>query len=78
MLQRYLMVWLILSSGISFFWPMIFPGIIDPFHPVKHALTVAIFLVMFAVGSVLQLDEVKEVGRRWPAVLYGTDRKSVV
>ncbi len=76
MLQRYLMLWLILSSGISFFWPMLFPGVFDPFLPgkdfSKDALTGAIFLVMFAVGSVLQLEEVKEVGRRWPAVIYGT------
>ena len=72
MLQRYLMLWLVLSSGISFFWPRLLPGEFDPFLPSRLALTIAIFLVMFAVGSLLRFEEVKEVGRRWPAVLFGT------
>jgi BASS family bile acid:Na+ symporter len=72
MLQRYLMVWLVLSSGVSLFWPRLFPGGFDPFLPSANALTAAIFVVMFAVGSLLRLDEVLEVGRRWPAVLFGT------
>jgi BASS family bile acid:Na+ symporter len=72
MLQRYLMVWLVVSSGIAYFWPVILPRGFDPFLPSGDALTVAIFLVMFAVGSLMRLDEVRDVGRRWPAVLFGT------
>ncbi len=72
MLQRYLMFWLIVSSGVAYFWPTLLPGAFDPFLPSKLALTIAIFLVMFAVGSLLRLDEVRDVCRRWPAVLFGT------
>lgn len=72
MLQRFLLLWLILSSGIAFFWPTILPGAFDPFLPGKTALSVAIFLVMFAVGSLLRLEEVLDVGKRWPAVIFGT------
>ncbi|HEY4262785.1 MAG TPA: bile acid:sodium symporter family protein [Schlesneria sp.] len=72
MLQRYLMVWLVLSSSVSLFWPRLFPGEFDPFLPSGNALTVGIFVVMFAVGALMRLDEVLEVGRRWPAVLFGT------
>lgn len=66
------MLWLILSSGVSFLWPRILPGVFDPFLPTSLALTCAIFLVMFAVGALMKLDEVREVGRQWPAVLFGT------
>lgn len=72
MLQRFLMLWLILSSGVALFWPTMFPGAFDPFLPSGQALTAAIFLVMFAVGSLLRLEEVQDIGRRWPAVLFGT------
>ncbi len=72
MLQRYLMLWLIVTSGIAYFWPTVLPGAFDPFLPSKLALTVAIFLVMFAVGSLLRFEEVLDVGKRWPAVLFGT------
>lgn len=72
MLQRYLMLWLILSSGVAFFWPTMFPGAFDPFLPSGQALTAGIFIVMFAVGSLLRREEVRDIGRRWPAVLFGT------
>jgi BASS family bile acid:Na+ symporter len=72
MLQRYLMLWLLLSSGVSFFWPAMLPGVFDPFLPSGLALMLAIFVVMFAVGSLLRLEEVLDVGRNWPAVLFGT------
>lgn len=72
MLQRFLLIWLVVTSSVAYFWPMIFPGLSDPFVSTARYLTVAIFLVMFAVGSLLQWDEVQEVGRQWPAVLFGT------
>lgn len=72
MLQRYLMFWLVLSSGVSLFWPRLYLGKFDPFLPSGNTLTAGIFVVMFAVGSLMRLDEVREVGRRWPAVLFGT------
>ena len=72
MLQRYLMFWLVLSSGVSLFWPRLSLGKFDPFLPSGNALTAGIFIVMFAVGALMRLDEVREVGRRWPAVIFGT------
>jgi len=72
MLQRYLLLWLILSSGMALFWPTMFPGAFDPFLPNGNALAAAIFIVMFAVGSLLKLEEVQDIGRRWPAVIFGT------
>jgi len=72
MLQRYLLLWLTLSSGIAYVWPQVLPGVFDPFQPSSLALTIAIFTVMLAVGSLLRLEEILDVGRRWPAVLFGT------
>ncbi|MBS0201467.1 MAG: bile acid:sodium symporter family protein [Planctomycetes bacterium] len=72
MLQRFLMLWLVLSSGVAYFWPTVVPGMFDPFVNSKAILTPLISLVMFSVGSMLKLQEVQEVGRRWPAVVFGT------
>ena len=72
MLQRWLLLWLLASSGIAFFWVKLLPGAFDPFVATKPYLNVPIFLAMFAVGCLLRLEEVLAVGRRWPAVIYGT------
>ena len=72
MLQRYLILWLVLSSGVAYCWPSLFPESFDPFRPSGNSLTVAIFAVMFAVGSLMKYDEVREVGRQWPTVIFGT------
>lgn len=71
MVQRYLLVWLILSSLIGFFWPRI--GLaFDPFLPSKQVLTFFIQMVMLCIGMLMQREEIRDVFRRWPQVLGGT------
>lgn len=83
MLQRYLIVWLVLSSLAAFFWPQICahaePFLPDWLLPVpdvfaksKLLLPTIIALTMFAIGWMLPHDEVRQLGRRWPVVLGGT------
>ncbi|MCA9050203.1 MAG: bile acid:sodium symporter family protein [Planctomycetaceae bacterium] len=72
MLQRYILVWLLVTSGTAYFWPLL--GIsFDPFlangGPAVHWL---IIVTMTAVGALLTTDEVDDVFRRWPTVLFGT------
>ena len=72
MLQRYLIVWLILSSLAAFFWPQWLPGVPDIFVKSQSLLPALIALTMFAIGWMLPHDEVRQLGRRWPMVLGGT------
>lgn len=72
MLQRYILFWLVLSSGIAFFWPELGMAA-DPFvaagNPViRHLIVVA----MFGVGALLPVAEVNQVFLRWPRILGGT------
>ncbi len=71
MLQRYILVWLVLSSGISLFWPQLYAGF-DPFLACKPAMNWLIVTAMFCVGALLPHDELKQLAHRWPAVLLGT------
>ncbi|MCP4787092.1 MAG: bile acid:sodium symporter family protein [Fuerstiella sp.] len=72
MLQRYILFWLIASSGIAFFWPE-FGLSFDPFHAAGgRAINVLIVLTMFGVGALLPVKEVDQILRRWPTVLIGT------
>lgn len=72
MLQRYILVWLVVSSGLAWFWPH--TGIDrDPFQTLGAASIQWLILVaMFCVGAVLPTDEVDQLISRWPSVLYGT------
>jgi BASS family bile acid:Na+ symporter len=81
MLQRYLLLWLCLSSAIAYFWPQLIsvagptaPAILrDPWTPqIPYFLWALIAVTMFAIGYMLPRDEVRQVARRWPAVLGGT------
>lgn len=87
MLQRLLLLWLVLSSGVAFFWPRLgvtpetFPPVLplalrqwlsDPFVQEGDSLTYAVALTMFAIGAMLPRDEVQQIVRRWPSVLAGT------
>jgi len=76
MLERYLLVWLILSSSIAFVWPVLarpLPGLIDPFMATTSAVfSGLIAITMLAIGMMLPRDEVHQVIRRWPMVLGGT------
>ena len=73
-LTKYLLVWLTVVCIISFFWPRI-PGIDrfpDPFDLNGSEMKILISLAMLVIGSLLPLDEVKMVARRWPLIIAGT------
>jgi len=72
MLQRYLIVWLVLSSLAAFFWPQLFPDAPDVFKWSAPLLEWLITVTMFAIGWMLPHDEVRQLTRRWPTVLGGT------
>jgi BASS family bile acid:Na+ symporter len=65
MWQRLLVVWLCLLSLAAVKFP-------DPFVAGKDYLGVLFAAAMLAIGSLLPRDEVREVARRWPVVLFGT------
>lgn len=65
MLQRFLVVWLCLLSLAA----VQFPG---PFVAGKDYLGALFATAMLAIGSLLRREEVREVARRWPVVLFGT------
>ena len=79
MIQRWLLFWLVLLSGVAWCWPTVerawpgwMPGPFDPFLDSAGILAWLIALAMFAVGTLLPHDELRQVARRWPAVLGGT------
>lgn len=54
-------------------WPLVFgPGAFDPFVASHHWLGWIVAIVMFSVGTLLPVEEVRSVLRRWPLVLGGT------
>ena len=72
MLERYLIVWLSLLSGLAYVWPQILPGVVDPFVTTKPILPYFISVTMFSVGCLMRSDEFRQVVRDWPMVLAGT------
>ncbi|MCH5375413.1 MAG: bile acid:sodium symporter family protein [Planctomycetes bacterium] len=72
MLQRFLLVWLILSSLAAFYWPAMFPSAPDPFLQTAPYLWLLITVTMFAIGWMLPQDEVQQLRTRWATVLGGT------
>lgn len=79
MLERFLLVWLLLSSWIAYHWPWVqanwpqrLPPLGDPFVASAPHLKWLIAATMFAIGVMLPRKEVQEVFRRWPTVLGGT------
>ncbi|MBR2694274.1 MAG: bile acid:sodium symporter family protein [Thermoguttaceae bacterium] len=73
-LTKYLLVWLTLTCILSFFWPRI-PGIDrfpDPFDLNGDEMKILISLAMLVIGSLLPLDEVKMVAKRWHLIIAGT------
>jgi len=71
MFESLLIVWLTLSSGVAYFWPRLVAGF-DPFVESRPMLGALISLTMFIVGGLMRAEEIREVFRRWPTVLYGT------
>jgi BASS family bile acid:Na+ symporter len=72
MLERYLIVWLTLLSGLAYGWTAWFPSWGDPFVGSKPAWDYLFGLTMFLIGWMLPRDEIRQVIRRWPMVLSGT------
>ena len=75
MLERFLILWLVLSSGIAYIWPLLFGDeAFDPFSKdvSNYYLSWLIILTMFAIGWMLPRDEVQQVFRRWPTIVFGT------
>jgi BASS family bile acid:Na+ symporter len=67
-----LLVWLVLSSLAAFVWPALAgSSAVDPFAASRAYLPHLFAGAMFAIGWMLPRDEVRQVGRRWPAVLLG-------
>lgn len=72
MLQRYILLWLLTSSGIAYFWPTLGFSV-DPFTMCGgSAINVLIVITMFGVGSLLPIQEVNNIFTRWSTVLTGT------
>ena len=73
MLDRFLLLWLCLSSLLAYLWPQFgIHQIGDPFVLGKQSLPQVIFVTMFCVGWLLPRKEVKQLFVRWPTVLFGT------
>ena len=72
MFARFLLLWLVASSGVAYFWPQIGGSLGDPFVAAKPAMPWLIAATMFAVGVMMPRDEVRQVRERWPQVLFGT------
>ena len=73
MLQKFLLLWLVLSSLIAGCWPNIFgTNTFDPFSESKTYLGWIVAVVMFCVGTILPVNEVKQVLKSWPLILGGT------
>lgn len=71
MLQKHILIWLVLSSGLSLFWPDL--GIsLDPFLVLKPYTNWAISIAMFAVGALLPSDELNQLLKNGRSVLLGT------
>ena len=72
--ERFLLAWLILLCLVAYLWPTWFGtiGMTDPFLATRGWLGYLIAVTMFAIGSLLPKDEVRQVLLRWPVVLAGT------
>lgn len=69
MRQGWLLIGLLISSGIAFVWPEAWWS---PLVASKPWLGGLIAATMFAVGCLLPVDEIRNVGKQWPLVLAGT------
>ena len=76
MLERFLLLWLFLSSAVAYVWPQIAaaigPSCPDVFSEGAWTLRYAICLTMFSIGWLLPREEVSNLIKRWPLVLAGT------
>ncbi len=87
MFQRFLLLWLVLLSGLALLWPQLLAGLgvspesakpWDPFVASGPGLPWLFAAVMFCLGCLLPRDELAQVLRRWPQVLGGTTTQYTV
>lgn len=75
MLQRYLLLWLLLLSGLALWWPEVTASF-DPFLAFTglHAQIMGIIfaVAMFAIGTLLPKAEIALIFQKWPCVFLGT------
>ena len=71
-IERFLLLWLTLLAVAAYYWPTWFPGLPDPLLEAGPYKKYVFSVTMLAIGSLLPRDEVRDVFRRWPAVLGGT------
>jgi BASS family bile acid:Na+ symporter len=74
-LERYLLVWLLVLSGMALFWPHFCTHVgveFDPFLKTAQHTKGLFAVTMFFIGWLLPRDELQQVARRWPKVLGGT------
>ncbi len=69
MQQKWLLIGLLISSGAAVVWPT---TLWNPLLASAPWLGVLIAITMFFVGCLLPVDELRQVGRRWPLVIAGT------
>ena len=70
-LERYLLVWLVVLSGVALFWTR--AGVaFDPFVNTAQYTRGLFAVTMFFIGWLLPRDELQQVAQRWPKVLGGT------
>lgn len=74
-LSKYLLIWLTLICIVAYNWNGIashFNISFNPFIIPNTGFQILIAVTMLAIGSLLPLEEVKMVIRRWPKILGGT------
>jgi BASS family bile acid:Na+ symporter len=72
MIERFLIAWLSLLSLAAYYWPVWFSSASDPFAATDGFRKYLFAATMFAIGWMLPRDEIRQVARRWPLVLFGT------
>ena len=73
-LTKYLLLWLTLTCLLAFYWDHlpITQSLPDPFLISKGVMQGLISVAMLVIGSLLPMEEIKQVAHRWPKVLGGT------
>lgn len=73
-LTKYLLLWLTLVCLLAFYWEAIpvAQSLRDPFLVSKGFMQGLISVTMLVIGSLLPIEEIRQVARRWPKVLGGT------
>ncbi len=73
-LTKYLLLWLTLTCILAFYWKQIsvVQNLRDPFLLSKGFMQGLICTTMLIIGSLLPIEEIKQIFRRWPKVIGGT------